>query len=133
MGDGLCGLLAMLLAEPSICRAQLRSCEFFSNTCEAVFALAVRSSLSAPSYFRPLIAQCKELILIVSPLLERTHAAPEVDAAAAEDGPPGGDTKLRKCTQCLRTAYCSVACQRADWTGHKIPCQKSKFIREHFA
>jgi len=29
---------------------------------------------------------------------------------------------LRACSRCHKTSYCSVACQRADWTRHKGEC-----------
>ncbi|KAF8884513.1 hypothetical protein BD779DRAFT_778840 [Infundibulicybe gibba] len=30
---------------------------------------------------------------------------------------------LRKCSTCLRVAYCSVDCQKADWARHKAICK----------
>ncbi|KAF8884512.1 hypothetical protein BD779DRAFT_778683 [Infundibulicybe gibba] len=30
---------------------------------------------------------------------------------------------LRKCSTCLRVAYCSVDCQKADWAQHKAICK----------
>eukprot|EP01055_Gregarina_sp_Pseudo9_P004529 Gregarina_sp_Pseudo_9__4528@NODE_46_length_5037_cov_13_741297_g43_i0_p4_GENE_NODE_46_length_5037_cov_13_741297_g43_i0NODE_46_length_5037_cov_13_741297_g43_i0_p4_ORF_typecomplete_len251_score48_73zfMYND/PF01753_18/7_9e13zfC6H2/PF15801_5/0_007Meleagrin/PF08189_11/3_2e03Meleagrin/PF08189_11/0_042DUF3846/PF12957_7/0_13zfC2HCIx2C/PF10782_9/5_8zfC2HCIx2C/PF10782_9/7_5e02_NODE_46_length_5037_cov_13_741297_g43_i017112463 len=33
-------------------------------------------------------------------------------------------TKLSKCGGCRKVAYCSVDCQKADWTYHKRLCQK---------
>ncbi|KAF5317528.1 hypothetical protein D9619_013194 [Psilocybe cf. subviscida] len=40
----------------------------------------------------------------------------------AQDAP---DKKLRLCTACGETAYCSSECQKADWTKHKIHCGKT--------
>ncbi len=33
-----------------------------------------------------------------------------------------GEPCSQKCMQCGKTAYCSKACQKADWKGHKLTC-----------
>jgi len=36
----------------------------------------------------------------------------------------GDDIKLMKCTACKSVRYCSVKCQKNDWSQHKIFCKK---------
>ena len=46
-------------------------------------------------------------------------AGPGCKRKLREDGTP-----LDQCAGCLRTYYCSVTCQRADWkAGHKAECK----------
>jgi hypothetical protein len=46
----------------------------------------------------------------------RTCTLLNVPTAPAPPPAPAG-TKLRKCAGCRISAYCSGACQRADWAG----------------
>ena len=32
--------------------------------------------------------------------------------------------ELLICSKCIRNVYCSVECQRQDWTEHKLSCEK---------
>ncbi|MFA6066111.1 MAG: zinc finger MYND domain-containing protein [Candidatus Babeliaceae bacterium] len=36
-----------------------------------------------------------------------------------------GATSTKKCTVCKRAYYCSVACQKTDWSQHKLACKKT--------
>ncbi len=36
----------------------------------------------------------------------------------------GNKTNLRKCSNCKKITYCSVACQKKDWKLHKPECKK---------
>jgi tetratricopeptide (TPR) repeat protein len=62
----------------------------------------------------------------------RCGAARACRACAARAPPPGGgggdddhSSALRRCTRCARVAYCSPACQAADWRRHKRFCASS--------
>ena len=39
---------------------------------------------------------------------------------------PDAKTDLLKCARCERVRYCSRACQKADWTVHKLMCKPIK-------
>jgi len=34
--------------------------------------------------------------------------------------------KSKLCSACMTVRYCSTACQKADWKGHKIACRALK-------
>jgi hypothetical protein len=37
---------------------------------------------------------------------------------------PGEGQVLKRCSLCGAIFYCSVACQKADWSRHKLYCAK---------
>ncbi|KAJ7083603.1 hypothetical protein B0H15DRAFT_850108 [Mycena belliarum] len=39
---------------------------------------------------------------------------------------------LKQCAKCELTRYCSVDCQRADWTRHKECCKTVKEVKWHW-
>lgn len=43
-------------------------------------------------------------------------------------GKEGGDKriKLKRCMRCLEVAYCSAACQKADWSKHRMECKEAE-------
>ncbi|KAJ7485213.1 hypothetical protein B0H11DRAFT_2018529 [Mycena galericulata] len=38
---------------------------------------------------------------------------------------------LRRCTRCMRVAYCDQACQLQDWTQHKMLCKKLQEVNAY--
>jgi hypothetical protein len=38
----------------------------------------------------------------------------------------GADLTLKSCSACLSVSYCSSACQREAWIGHKAACKKNR-------
>jgi len=36
---------------------------------------------------------------------------------------PAAGVKLRRCAGCYTVRFCSSACQRADWSQHKLVCE----------
>lgn len=37
-----------------------------------------------------------------------------------------------RCSRCLGTRYCSIACQRKDWTSHKTLCAEAEIFKNEF-
>ena len=42
----------------------------------------------------------------------------------------GDSVKLKKCTDCKKAQYCSVACQRQNWSEHKPACREERLFRQ---
>ena len=36
-----------------------------------------------------------------------------------------GLSKFKKCSRCMKVAYCSAVCQKRHWTNHKLVCSKA--------
>ena len=36
--------------------------------------------------------------------------------------PKDGNRVMMTCSRCKKVRYCSVACQRGDWTAHRLDC-----------
>ena len=37
----------------------------------------------------------------------------------------GKEGKGKRCSKCMRVAYCSLECQRQDWKGHRVTCMSA--------
>ena len=45
-----------------------------------------------------------------------------IDSCAKCGAPGSAETQIQQCRRCRCIAYCSPACQRADWERHRIEC-----------
>jgi hypothetical protein len=98
----------------------------------ALAAAAAVAADNAAKRQRPWLLRAAALPCAAEKL--RSSAARACRACAAPAPPPGGgddgdssssSSALRRCARCARVAYCSPACQAADWRRHKRFCSSS--------
>ena len=58
---------------------------------------------------------------VVAPAVGKLMLCAHCGALGAVDPGTGMQMKIKKCP-CLLVAYCSTACQKAAWKGHKAAC-----------
>ncbi|SPO04304.1 uncharacterized protein DNG_06987 [Cephalotrichum gorgonifer] len=92
---------------------------------EAASKEAIRVAIS-PAFACPLVERTVDF----GPIMPREREVTRCKACAKEEGDLEGDEKLRRCTRCLKTWYCSPECQKKDWKKHRFECKEANSAEE---